>query len=75
MAVITIGRMQEEIMRILDGGTLQAASDVSANEIKIAIGQVANSLLKTDYLSVNAKLGETIANGTVLGLYEGITPK
>jgi hypothetical protein len=74
MAVITIGRMQEEIMRILDGGTLQAASDVSANEIKIAIGQVANSLLKTDYLSVNAKLGETIANGTVLGLYEGITP-
>lgn len=74
MAVITIGRMAEEILRILDGGQIQAASAVSANEVKIAIGQVANSLLKVDYLSVNSKLGETIANGTVLGLYEGIVP-
>jgi hypothetical protein len=74
MAVITLGRLAEEILRMLDGGQIQAASAVSANEIKIAIGQVANGLLKTDYLTVNAKLGETIANGTVLGLYEGIVP-
>jgi hypothetical protein len=74
MAVLTIGRLSEEILRMLDGGQIQSASAVSANEVKIAIGQVANSLLKVDYLTVNAKLGETIANGTVLGLYEGITP-
>lgn len=74
MAVITIGRMAEEIQRILNGGEIPAVPSVSANEIKIAIGQVANSLLKVDYLSVNVKLGETIANGTVLGLYEGIVP-
>ncbi len=74
MAVVTLGRLAEEVLRMLDGGQVQAASAVSANEVKIAIGQVANSLLKVDYLSVNAKLGETIANGTVLGLYEGIVP-
>ena len=72
MAVITIGRIAEECLKILSGGNIQAATNISLNEIKIAIGQVANSLLKTDYITGNIPMGEMIPNGTVLGLYEGI---
>jgi hypothetical protein len=72
MAVITIQRMAEEIKNMLDGGFSPVASTISFNEIKIAIGQVANSLLKTEYFNVNAQLGETIPNGTMIGLYENI---
>jgi len=67
MAVITIGRMAEEIKKMLDGGTSPLASNISYNEIKIAIGQVANQLLKVDYFSINGKMAETIPNGSVLG--------
>jgi len=72
MATITIQRMAEEIKNMLDGGFSPVAATISFNEIKIAIGQVANSLLKTEYFNVNAQLGETIPNGTMIGLYENI---
>jgi len=68
----TIYRLSEEIKKLLDGGNSPLASNVTFNEIKIAIGQVVNSLLKTDYLQVNGALGEVIPNGSVLGLYEDI---
>ena len=72
MAVPTIGRLSEEILKMLSGGDIQAAANISQNEIKISIGQVINSLLKVDYFGSNLNLGETIPNGSVLGLYEGI---
>jgi hypothetical protein len=73
MAVVTIYRLAEEIKRLLDGGDNPAASDISIPEIKIAIGQVANSLLKVDYLQINTKMAETIPNGSVLGYYSNLT--
>lgn len=72
MAVVTIYRLAEECLRIISGGNIPIASKVHINEIKISCGQVINSLLKVDYFQVNAKLGETIPNGTVMGLYEDI---
>lgn len=72
MAVVTIYRLAEEILKAISGGEIQAASNVSLAEIKISIGQVINKMLKIDYLSVNGKLGEVIPNGSVLGLYEDI---
>jgi len=72
MAAPTIYRLSEEILRILNGGQIDAATNVSLAEIKIAIGQVANSLLKVEYFTVNLKMGEIIPNGTVLGFYEDI---
>jgi hypothetical protein len=73
MAVATIYRLAEETKRILDGGDPPTASNVSFNEIKIAIGQVANSLLRLDYLQTNAAVGEKIPNGAMLGWYENIS--
>lgn len=72
MAVVTIYRLAEEILKILNGGEVQLAANVSINEMKISIGQVANSVLKIDYMAVNGKAGEAIPNGSVLGTYEGI---
>lgn len=71
MATLTIARLAEEIERLLAEENPAAASSISINEIKISIGQVCNKLLKADY-ATNVKLGETIPNGSMIGLYENI---
>lgn len=71
MAVLTLARLSEEIRRLLDGGNIQAASKTSDNEIRLAICQVCNSLLKVEYFT-NLKMNERIPNGTVLGWYDEI---
>lgn len=72
MAVITIFRLSEECLRIISGGNPTVGSKVTMPELKIACGQVANSLLKIDYFQTNQRTREMIPNGTVLGLYENI---
>ena len=72
MAVVTIQRLAEQIMNLIEGGDLGAASSIGYNELKISIGQIINAQLKTEYFSTNLKMGEVIDNGTVLGLYENI---
>ena len=72
MAAITIYRLAEMCISLIEGGDVKAASSISINEIKLACGNVINSLLKTEYFNVNMKLGEAIPNGSVLALYEGI---
>lgn len=72
MAATTIYLLAEQTMKLIEGGTRSAGSSITFNEIKLACGNVINQLLKTEYLSINAKMGETIPNGTTLGLYEGI---
>ena len=71
---LTIYRLSEQIMKLLEGGDKPTGGSVSFNELKIAISQVVNKVLKIEYLSINNKMGETIPNGSVLGLYEGIEP-
>jgi hypothetical protein len=68
----TIYRLAEMAFKLIEGGTPGAASSITFNELKIACQNVVNASLKTQYFSVNAKIGETIPNGTVLGFYEGI---
>jgi len=36
MATVTIGRLSEEILKMLSGGSIQAATNISQNEIKIS---------------------------------------
>jgi hypothetical protein len=59
-------------MKLIEGGTRSAGSSITFNEVKLACGNVINQLLKTEYLSINGKVGEVIPNGTTLGLYEDI---
>jgi len=72
MAVITIYRLAEQAMNLIEGGSRNSAASISLSEIKIACAQVINKMLKIDYLTINAKTNEAIPNGTVLGLYEDI---
>lgn len=72
MAIVTPLRLAQEIKKLLDGGDIPIASNVSLGEIKISIGQVLNQLLKIDYFQTNLAIGEKIPNGSVLALYEGI---
>lgn len=69
----TLYRLSEECLKIISGGKIPVATGISFNEIKIAICQKCNELLKIDYLQINTKLGEAIPNGSVLGLYDNIT--
>lgn len=73
MAVITAYRIAEQIFSLIDGGNPAAASSVTYNELKIAAGQVINSLLKVEHFQINEKMGEKIPNGSVLGFYENIS--
>lgn len=72
MAVVTIGRLSEEILKMLSGGDIQAATNIDINEIKISIGQTVNALLKIEHFNINEKMVEKIPNGSVLALYEDI---
>lgn len=73
MGVLTLYRISEQVISLVEGGNRGAGASISFNEIKIAVAQVVNKMLKVEYLSINGKMGETIPNGSVLGLYEGIT--
>ena len=72
MAVVTIYRLAEAALSLIEGGDAKAASSISLPEIKIACGQVINSMLKLDYVTTNIASREMIPNGSVIGLYEGI---
>jgi len=72
MAIPTKYLLAEQAFNLIEGGDPSVASSIEFDELKIACGNVINSMLKTEYLQVNAKLGETIANGSVVALYEGI---
>lgn len=72
MAVVTLYRLAEQAISLIEGGDQKAASSISFGEIKIAVGQVINTLLKTEYFNTNLKLGEVIPNGSVLALFENI---
>lgn len=73
MAVITIYRLAESCFNLIEGGSPAVASSISFNELKLACQAVINTLLKAEHFSINEKMSEKIPNGSVLGLYEGIS--
>lgn len=73
MAIVTIYRLAEQVLSLVEGGDMPAASSISINEVKLAINQIINKFLKTDYISTNIGGRELIPNGSVLALYENIS--
>lgn len=72
MAVLTRYRLAEQIFGIIEGGDPGAASSISINELIISVGQVINTKQKAEYFDRNVPMGESIPNGTVLGLYQSV---
>lgn len=68
----TLFRISEQISRILSGGEVAVATMPSVEEIKIAVCQAGNAIIKADYVTASTKLGDTIPNGAVAGLYEDV---
>lgn len=65
-------KISEQIQRFLGGGRTPTGQKVHLYEIRIAVEQVINKLLKTEYFQSNLGLGETIPNGLVLATYDNI---
>lgn len=70
--MVTIYKLSEQIIDLIEGDTPGAASSVDINTLKIAIGQVINQMLRIEHLQVNEAMAESIPNGSVLGWYDGI---
>jgi len=72
MPVLTLYRLSEQALNLIEGGDPQAALSLDIPTLKIACTQVINKMLKTEHFSINVASGEYIPNGTVLGTYENI---
>lgn len=70
--IITKHYLTEQILRLLKGGDPSVGSRIHPSEIKAAIGQVINTLLKTEYFSQTLPSGETIPEGAVLATYDNV---
>ena len=68
----TLYRIAEQIKALLNGGSVAAASMPDDGDLKIAICQAGNAVLKADYVTASTKMGDVIPNGAVAALYEEI---
>lgn len=65
-------QIAEQVLLRLNGGQTANASKFHINEIKISVAQVANQLLKLEYLETNMRMREMIPNGAAIATYENI---
>lgn len=65
-------KLAEQVVRLLNGGEIPVATKVKINEVKIAVEQVVNKMLKMEYLNVNIPSQEYIPNGASIATYENI---
>lgn len=72
MAVSTKYGISEQILRLLSGGNIPVASKVHILEVKKAVEQCLNKMLKMEYLQLNIPAMELIPNGASVATYTGI---
>lgn len=65
-------KISEQVVRLLNGGEIPVSTKVKINEVKIAVEQVLNKMLKMEYLNVNIPSSEFIPNGASVATYTGI---
>jgi hypothetical protein len=65
-------RLAEQVMFLLQDGDPSQSSTVELADIKEAIGQVANKLLKVSHFNETMAEGSRIPHGTMLATYEGV---
>lgn len=64
--------LAEQTQRLLAGGRVSSSVKFHIRELIISVGQVANQLLKIEYMQVNLPMGEIIPSATCLGLYDNL---
>lgn len=67
----TKGKLAEQILLRLGGGRIGTATKWHPNEIKLAIEQSANQMLKVEYIKLSLPSGNVIPNGAI-ATYENI---
>jgi len=67
-------KIAEQILLMLKGGNIKAATTIELEDIMEAVGQYINSHFKQEQLSVNMPSGETIPEGVMLTYYDGLVP-
>jgi len=67
-------KIAEQILLMLKGGNIKAATTIELEDIMEAVGQYINSHFKQEQLSVNMPSGETIPEGLMLASYGDTTP-
>lgn len=65
-------RLAEEIQRILVGSNAGAGTKFHLNEIMLSVEQVANQLLKMEYMNTNIPMGDLIPSGAAIMTYDNI---
>lgn len=65
----TKGTIVEQVRRIISGGD-PSISALKVQEVRAAVEQILNKLLRTDILSVNLPSGETIPDGYLIAHYD-----
>lgn len=72
MATITKHYIAEQIKRLLAAGDPSVAARVHPAEVKAAVAQVLNAMLKTEFFQMTLPSGETIPEGCMLATYDNI---
>lgn len=68
----TIGRISEQIQRIVNGGDPSSDNQIQLQEIKLLVGQVCNKLLKMERFSMSIPEGDYGVNATIIATYDSI---
>ena len=68
----TIGRISEQIQRIINGGDPSSDNQIQLQEIKLLVGQVCNKLLKLERFSVNMPEGDYGVPQSMIATYDNI---
>lgn len=68
----TIFSIVESVRSLQEGGDPPNASKFEFNEVKIAVVQVINSMIKSQHLTEEMAGGEAIPDGTVLAEYDNV---
>jgi hypothetical protein len=71
MAFPTKYRIAEQVMMLYEGNP-KAGSKVNINNIMLLVGQVANQVLKTEYLSVTLPSGDTVPPNCMIATYDNV---
>jgi hypothetical protein len=68
----TIGRISEQIQRIINGGDPSSDNQIQLQEIKLLVGQVCNKLLKLERFATNMPEGDYGVPQAMIATYDNI---